>query len=514
MSKLSPIASQSPLKANDSIDEQRMGAGHDGDEFEDSLNVSISEHISEEIESNEADDSIDKAAFQIDQKFLEKKRKLFNYDDSDKSDATGSDGIRKFTKFDTSDDDDKFDELLSGENIAKHFIVESETIASQPSVNERVQSAEKHITNSDNTKIDAADDGAAANNNKQSETNSMRNRGFDEKAPTKSSSALEKDHNINDVILINDHEISITSLKQLQKQRSHSDTDRSAAIQTNQNTTSDISDFLNEDKEPKTNDDISMASVNSDSRPTSSKREDDKSEERSEHSSKSKRSREDFELHDQDEQMDIAESIQKCRPVSIESPVELSVIVEVSAAEEMSSNRNLVESNSDKRNEIRKILNDAIDMLPLEKENRPPNLRDELLSVDSKYLNSSQNSTTTDGTVYNAFAKPIIPFDLDSNIESELNLNLIHMQNKIKELQNLSTGKYSALDLPISGRRDSLKDSLKDYSQSGRESTSITTNSTEYRPFQDEYFRVRIEHLKFLKHFSTFNRQYSLSFFS
>lgn len=483
--------SRSPSKENDSIDDQRKAVGHDDDVFEDSLNVSISEHISEEIESNEAEDSIDKPAFQIEQKFLEKKRKLFNFDDSDKSDAAGSDGIRKFTKFDTNDDDDKFDELLSGENIAKHFMVESETIASQPNVNERVQSASLYIANCDNTKINATDDSAASNN--QTKTNvSKSQRGSDEKVATKSSSGLDNDQNINDVILINDHEISITSLKQLQKQQSHNDTDRSAANQTNQNTTSDISDLLNEDKEQKTNDDISMASVN-DSRPTSSKREGDKSEERNEHSSNSMRSREEFESsHDNDEKMEIAETIQKCKPVSIESPVELSVIVEVSVAEAMSTNRNLVESNSDKKDEIRKVLNEAIDKLPLEKENRPPNLLDELLSVDSKYLNSSQNSTTTDGTVYNAFAKTAIPFDLDPNFESELNLNLIHMQNKIKELQNLSTGKYSALDLPISGRRDSLKDSLKDFPQSGRESTSMTTNSTEYRPFQDEYFRVRI----------------------
>lgn len=177
----------------------------------------------------------------------------------------------------------------------------------------------------------------------------------------------------------------------------------------------------------------------------------------------------------------------------------------------MSSNRNLVESNIDKKNEIRKILNEAVDKLPLEKENRAPNLRDELLSVDSKYLNSSQNSTTTDGTVYSAFAKTAIPFDLDSNFESEFNLNLVDMQNKIKELQNLSIGKYAALDLPISGRRDSLKDSLKDYPQSGRESTSITTNSTEYRPFQDEYFRVRFS-FKIPEFSSTPNQQYSLIF--
>lgn len=487
MSNFSPNVSQSPSKENnDSIVEQRKAVGHVDDEFEDSLNVSISEHISEEIESNEAEDSIDAPAFQIDRKFVEKKRKLFNFDDSDKSDVAASDGIRKFTKLDTSDDDDKFDELLSGENIVKHFIVENEIVSSSsPCVNERVQSASKHITNSDNTKIDSADDGAASNNSQTKINVSTSQRGSDAKEATKNSDGLEKDPNINDVILINDHEISITSLKQLQKQRSHSDTDQSAANQTNQNTTSDISDLLNEDKEQKTTDDISIASVN-DSRPTSSKQDDDKAEEQSEHSTKSKRSREDFESQDKDEEMEITETIQKCKPLLIESPIELSVIEEVSAAEEMSSNRNRIGSNSDKKNEIRKILIETVNKLPLEKENRPPNLRDELLSVDSKCLNSSQNSITTDGTVYNAFAKTAIPFDLESNFESELNLNLIHMQNKIKELQNLSTG--------ISGRRDSLKDSLKDYPQSGRESTSITTNSTEYRPFQDEYFRVRFPH--------------------
>lgn len=457
MSKLSPIESQSPSKENDSIDDHRKaGPSHEDDEFEDSLNQSISEHISEEIESNynlssAAEDSIDKSARQFDQGFMEKKRKLFNFEDSDKSDAADNDGIRKFTKFDTNDG--KFDDLLSGDNIAKHFMTES--VAMQSSVDERVQ----HDVKIDEQSLNVDEDGAVATSKKGSDEN-------------------------NDVILINDHEISLTSLKQLQKQRSHTETEPSPANQTNQNTTSDISDLLNEDKE--SIEDVSSVSVN-ESRTASSKRENDNDKSVEKSSEKSKGEEEEEEQPHDDEEMEDVESIQKCKPMSTETQPELSVIEEVSAAEELSGSRNLVESNIDKKNEIRKIVNEAIDKLPLEKENRPPNLHDELLSVDSKY---SQNSTTTDGTVYNAFAK--VPITLDVGLETELNLNLIHMQNKIKELQNISSGKYSVLDLPVSGRRDSLKDSLKDFPQSGRESTSITTNSTEYRPFQDEYFRVSV----------------------
>lgn len=472
MSKLSPIESQSPSKENDSIDEQQRKAAtsHDEDEFDDSLNVSISEHISEEIESNlmssVAEDSIDKATNQFDQNVMEKKRKLFNFDDSDISDAVDNNGIRKFTKFDASDG--KFDEFLSGDNIAKHFKIECEPNATKPIVSERVQS----VSSGDNIKIDVSernvsgDDGAAHSNIFVTST--------------ENNSKSNKD-DINDVIMINDHEISLTSLKQMQKQRSNVEIEQST---TNQNTTSDISDLLNSDKEQKSIEDVSGISAN-ESQSASSKRES---------KSKSKSSNENESNH-QDEEMQEVEVLQKCKPILVESSAvieELSIIEEVSAVDEPSSNRNRSEHNFDKVKEVRKIVNDAIDQLPLEKENRPPNLHEELLSAGSKQLTSSQNSTTTDATVYNAFGKMAYPFDVDPNFESELNLNLVHMQNKIKELQNLSSGKYAAIPLDLAGigRRDSLIDSVKDFPQSGRESTSITTNSTEYRPFQDEYFRV------------------------
>lgn len=505
MSNLSPTESQSPSKENDSIDggPRKAGPSHEDDEFEDSLNVSISEHISEEIESNynlssAAEDSIDRPARQFDQMVIEKKRKLFNFDDDDKSEAADNDGIRKFTKFDTGDG--SFDEFLSGDNIAKHFMTESGTSATQRSGDERNQNTSQHTNSDSDVKIDvenslSVDDGAANQTSKADDSASLK--GMSNKSDKMKSDSTSKKEENNDVILINDHEISLTSLKQLQRNRSHGDSEHSAANQTNQNTTSDISDLLNEDKEQKSIEDISCISIN-ESRPTSSKREsqnEDKSGDKSDEktsgkSSKHSKDESDGEHQEQepDEEMKEVENIQKCKPMSIESPTELSVIEEVSVADETSSHRNLMESNFDKRNEIRKIINETIDKLPLEKENRPPNLHDELLSTDSRNLSSSQNSTATDGTVYSAFAtKPTMSFDLDPNFESELNLNLIHMQNKIKELHNLSTGKYSVLeiDLPASGRRDSLKDS-----QSGRESMSMTTNSTEYRPFQNEYLRV------------------------
>lgn len=497
MAEKSPTTSHSTSKENDSIGGEAAKKPSE-DEFEDSLNVSISEHISEELESNNnlseaAEDSIDQPVLRFDKFVAEKKRKLFDFEDSDdKSDAVDNNGIRKFTKFD--DKNTNFDELLSGDNIAKHFMVETE-----------MSTSHKIREKTDEIKID---DVASVNINEGFvlEDNEIVSASSREVEKSKKSEGISvesrhqsnerKSEESNDVILINDHEISLTSLKQLQKQRSKSDTDHSIA---NQNTTSDISDLLNEDnaKEIKSMEDISGSSIHesplesskhdspidmeTNENSNNNNNDDESNSESEEHIKSSNKSDNIEQIKDNDE------NIQMCKSVAPDTPIELSIIEEVSADEEESCNRNLNESNSDKKNEIQKIIDETVNKLPLDREKRPPNLRDELfsLSIDSKQLTSSQNSTTTDGTVYNTLANK------DTNFEDELNLNLIHMQNKIKELQNLNIAKYVGLDASMSNsRRNSLKDSLKDFPQSGRETSSLTTNSTEYRPFQDEYFRV------------------------
>lgn len=510
MANLSPLTSQSPSKENDSIDDglaQRKAAKSE-DDFEDSLNVSISEHISEEIESNNnssaVDDSIEKPALRFDQSMTEKKRKLFDFDDSDRSDAIDNEGIRMFSKFDAI----HLDESLAGDNIAKHFLVEKPETSTHRSVNEpvdnRTTNITQHRTKCDELKIDdVKDDGAVKPSTTNVSTTSTSNV-IDEMQQSKDSSNLtdlthqsdsHKSVNNNksnekcDVILINDQEISIHSLKEnLQRQRSRSD-----IIKSNQNTTSDFSDLQNEEnaKDQRSIDELSINDVSErvESHSDDGEIEVDRSKSTSDKISNSKS---DTVSETNNENSD--ENIKKCKPIEEENSLpELSIIEEVSADQEhSSSHQHPVECNFDKKNEVRKIIDDAVNKLPLDKENRLP--IDELVSIGSKHLTSSQNSTTTDATVYTAFAKPYEPHTIPSNFLEECNINLIHMENKIQELHNMNAGKYSAsfFDYPLisSSRRDSLRESLKDFPQSGRDSYSINTTSTEYRPFQTEYHLV------------------------
>lgn len=521
MANLTPLTSQSPSKENDSIDDgsakRRAIKSRDDDDFEDSLNVSISEHISEEIESTSAvDDSIEKSPQHFDQLVADKKRKLFDFNDSDKSDGVDSDGVRKFSKFDV---ENLLDESLSGDNIAKHFMADVETsIQRNSSVNERMANVSQKRTKSDELKIAKVNEGAAVVNPSQSTTTATTATNvathIDEMQKSKDKSNLVELVNLsdshksgsdsrnskNDVILINDQEISIHSLKELQEQRSRSDIEPNYTQQTNQNTTSDISDLQNEDnaKEQRSIEDLSGISINESSAKVES--EEIEAEPSKSSSSPSERvSRSKSESQSQTEKQEESsisdENIKKCKPMDEDLLPELSVIEEVSATDEQSNRQNIIESVADKKSEMQKIIDETISKLPLDKENRPPNLNDDLLSAGSKHLTSSQNSTLTEGTVYNTLAK------IDSNVVAlnfvdELHLNLINLQNKIKELHNINAGRYSAsffdFSMISSSRRNSL---IQEFPQSGRESSSITTNSTEYRPFQDEYSRVSTDHM-------------------
>lgn len=493
MANLSPIKLKVPSSVGDLTNvaaaaQQKLDKKRDEDDFEDSLNVSISEHISEEIESSAVEDSIEKPAPRFDRLAAEKKRKLFDFDDSDQSDGIDKGGIQMFTNL---------DESLSGDDIAKHFMVETKTNQPHTDVNEPVRDVSQR-TKCDELKIADGNKGAANPTKTNAATSS---KGIDEQKESKDISNLvafvhqsdthksASDGNSNgktDVILINDHEISIHSLKELQRQRSRSDIDQQSISQTNQNTTSEISDLQIEDnaKEQRSIDDLS---INESSGKVESHSDDidiDRSKSSSDKMTQSK-SASQSEQHEETSKSE--ENIQKCKPVEEDSLPELSVIEEVSAADELSSRQNLVENSVDKKNAIRKIIDNVVEKLPLNKEHRPQ--CDDVLSMDSKNLNSTQSSTVTDGTVYNVFTK--VPDLITASFIDEVSLNLLHMQNKMKELQNINAGKYSAsfFDLP-SSRRNSLRDSLKDFPQSGRDSSSITTNSTEYRPFPDEYSRV------------------------
>lgn len=476
------MADNSPT-ASRSMSKDSIGGGggdnvprHSEDEYEDSLNVSISEHISEDIESNNnisnaTDDSIEKPYHQFDRSVVDKKRQLFAFDDSDKSDAVGNERSPTFTRF-------RIDEDLSGDNIARHFLAES--------------SHSEHVRTTEGGKSgEKSGEKSSQTNSPKSSLKSNENSGKTA-GPSTSPKECEKPKDLSggrhqggdcklshnkDVILINDHEISIDSLKQQQQQQKRkSDSDQA-------NTTSDISDLMNEEnaKESKSMEDVAASSAHEPGHSdNSAKSESDHSQ------SDSDKIDDDNEQEDDNEQTNEYDDIvQKCRPMETDSIAELSVIDEVSRDDESSGKQRIVESNSDKQNVMRQIIDDTVQRLPIDKENRAPNLRDELTSIESKYLASSQNSTTTDGTVYNAFGKS----DVNISMSNELNHYLTNIESKIKELHSVDLARLLGNDASNS-RRDSLKDSLKDLPQSSREAISITTTSTEYRPFQDEYFRV------------------------
>lgn len=518
MANLNPSTSHENDSINDGFAQRNVPKNRDEDEFEDSLNISISEHISEEIELNSAvDDSIEKpASLHFDKLVSEKKRKLFDFNDSDKSDDVDSDGMRKFTKFDV---DNILNDSLSGDNIAKHFMIETETNTQQNSVNEPNHTVSQR-TKSDELKIADVNDGAEktsktnaattqCDNTQKSNENSNVVELVHLSDSHKSNSNFRKSEDKNDVILINDHEISIHSLKELQRQRSHLDIELS-----NANTTSDISDLQIEDnatKGQRSMDDLTGETINdslakvelddietTDSKSISNEvcrsKSESKSERKSESHSKSEvqsKSESQCEKNDKSGKND---EIKKCQQIKEDSLPDLSVIEEVSATDEKSSRHHHMPNKIEKKNEIQKIIEEVVNKLPLDKENRPPNFYDDLLSVGSKHLTSSQNSTVTDGTVYNVYNA--------ANLNDELNLNLIHLGNKIKELKNINCGMYSVgpfdHSLLISSSR---RDSLKEFPHSGRDSSSITTNTTEYRPFQDEFSRVSTKLIHFHKTF-------------
>lgn len=533
MSKLFPIASssnQNPSKENQNSSIIAVDA--DEDEFEDSLNQSISEHISEEIESNNnvssVEDSIENPK-NFNQLALDKRRKLFDIDGD--NDVGHSDFT--FGKFNINNDN--LDTLLSGEQIAQHFKVDdvNDTIDTRLNRNAAMNLSASSKVESLSSKIDVeqlSDDGAVATGNQsldnvQSEhkvSKELEDSDGVEVTDVEKEDEQEIDENEpDDVILINDHEISIHSLKRLQHQQLVSETEPSPIENTNQNTTSDISDLLNEDNVSSSKEhQSSIKSTNiSETEITKSASEKSKIVNSSELTVDEKQSNSvgsnTLRGSGKNAVNSNDVSLQKTDPVLSENKSKSSIVVLETNDQSMN---NKIENDAEKQSEMKKIVNETVDKLPLDR--RPTNLRDELLMVEMGH--KRVDSATTDGNATdseqrfssivteintsnvaqdNVFSAPIANQLTDPLFQSELNVNLTHMQNKIKELQNISAGKYSinsVLNLPLdipgptSSRRNSLKDSLKDLPQSGRDSTSITTNSTEYKTFQDEYLRVSI----------------------
>lgn len=475
MAKLPPIVQSRLASTTNELE-------RDEDEFEDSLNVSISEQISEEIdETNSAEDSIDKSKPQID---VEKRKKLFNLDSDEGNEDDDDVAVETANRSSTySKFDENLDALLSGENIAQHFrVVDDEKSDEKRSedvdigadgrtvdedVNVDSEAMEKQSENISETKIVKRNDDNDGDDDAEQSVGASEINAKISASNERSRNSLSVDGNggreENDVILINDHEISIHSLKRQQTQRS---TEPSV---TNQNTISDVSELLPEEKTQKSSE--------------------NRSEQNSRRCSVERDASENL-LSQQKSESKIGESDKS------ESLTE-----------------KIDEKSDEKVDEMKEIIGEAINKLPLD--------RPEII-LHSQRLNSatttaaSERQSSSDVTEIN---RAIIGLPIDRQLQDELDINLLHLQNRIVELRNITTGKYtltSSLNLQLDSpsRRDSLKDgrdSVRDYPQSGRDSTSITTNSTEYKTFQEEYLRVSFFHV-FVTPFELFHLNFSLVF--
>lgn len=499
-------------------------------EFEDSLNLSISEHISEEIESNgnatSAEDSIEKAHKLFNPLTDDRKRKLFDIDD-DNDDDNGNgdnqnDGVSntRFDQFDINNAD--LDTILSGKNIAQHFKIDTnandtniETSGSVASLGNSLSSkidVHKSISGNDDggvtrnwsigsvqsavevkhSSFDQNEDSAepsecgTAQHGRQSEhidknqeaSEAIENEEIDI-LEQETASKVEHADELDDVILINDQEISIHTLERLQSQPLHSENDRSPAVLTDQNTTSDISDIRNEDnpttptKEEGSREDLSSSKSRSQSHSRSASNLLQPSKEASSSQAKEATVERSPSLNNQSDPPQSDATLSNGNEHNDEGheasdkQKKDSTIETISIDEEITADGVFVESEADKQLQMEEIIVDVVNRLPIKK------------------------------------SAPAIDNGLTATLETELNINLAHMQNRIKELQCITSGRYNvAAILGISSnstgsRRNSLKDgkdSLKDLPQSGRD--SITTNSTEYRTFQEEYLRVSSNSLR------------------
>lgn len=409
MAKLPPIAL--PTRSIPQVEHEK-----DEDEFEDSLNLSISEQISEEIESHSAEDSIEKPKEQVD---LERKRRLFNLAADDADNPT----LSRF--------DENLDLLLSGENIAQHFksdetnedddgdgrdVNDVVTEASEPRRSENVASNESR-----------GDEKSASGERSVGEANAS------EKNSSTKSQTISKSHHSNDqrndeendVILINDREISIHSLK---RQQTENSAEPSAAAQ---NTFSDVSELLAEE----------VHSQSKERKPSSGR-------------------------------------------VSVSSG-EQTDASQGSSGEQVltnggSDNVEGEETSEDKEKEMKEIVSEAVGSLPIEQKPRPQ--RTGSFATSDSERPASSGITEVNKSLLQGLA-------IDRQFQDELNVNLAHMQNKIAELQNIAAGKY-ALPAGLHLTLDTQSLPAREDLPSGREPTSILTNSTEYRTFQDEYLRV------------------------
>lgn len=501
------------------------------DMSDNSLVESISEHIEIISDGSDDDDEISKHD-PINTAQLDKRRLLFGIDDEDVA-----------PRFNINNDN--LDNLLSGDNIAQHF----KTATRDDVDNSENEQSHSPVSGGSETSVLSKQ-----SDNEQHRTNSDHEENQNIDNP-------EQTDQEDDVILFNDNEISIKTLKKMQKQNLASDS--------NQNTTSDVSELINENTdEPISVNDIESPEEQDDS-------DDNREQTKTKHSEGAPKTldlSENLKNSDQQPSFELSEKISVNSKHSISDKAAIRDIIidainkvpmqidgyddddDDDGGDNDNGDDEDEDDNDDDNNdddsledepeqEINAIINEAIDNLQikqcirisrdslseipeddeeltieiLEETENPSDINNmselknsqpvpsndvdvhmtsksdkdvgetanndtiiSLLSVANESLDTTQNDEATR-----------IQSGADRSFETELNANLVHMQNKIKELHDLAAGK--SINMPMTplilntGGSNSRRDSLKDQPQSGRDSTSIATNSTEYRTFQEEY---------------------------
>lgn len=353
-----------------------------------------------------------------------------------------------------------------------------------------------------------------------------------------------KDGENDDVILINDNEISIKSLKNQQTKSSKEET----PVQWDQNTTSDISELINE------NDESSLSVKDIDSGDDNNDDYDEQLNNRSKNESRSNDDARESISRSHTNTNDKSDSDQFN---AISDKIVIQAFIDDTIDRlplKNSTDDDAPDSieHHDRHGQINAIINEAIDNLPIKQcvrisrdslseipeddeemtieileltdhksdvnvafvygEETSEKLAPQITNTISSAIQSDKhvsgntnietliNKTSGDASSDEAFKANDNQNDHENlSLNNELNINLIHMQNKIKELQDLAAGKYNCVpSIPTvfgattvsDGFSSSRRDSLKDQPQSGRDSMSIATNSTEYRTFQEEYFNL------------------------
>lgn len=409
-----------------------MSQPKDDDEIEEE----IEENLSLE-EGNDSDLSLSNASKPFSDSNV-RKRKLFDFDYID-DDNAGAAGTIVKSKFDF--DDDRLDDLLSGDNLAIHFKAEEES-----SIKEENYS---NVPEDDNESSEKIDDDVLPIEME------------DEIMEVEIDEESRKDENreINpDIMLLNDPRRSINSLKNLHVSQENS--------LNNQSTTNDISDIVK--------DDVTNTSTSHGLRKVRSFETSDKSHHFDERYAKSL---ENLDLHDNNVRSQESKNVDEVH-------------------------ENEVSNKDDDDDEFEIEQNDEDDITPQNSEHVSLELSEvesavieEIVSEKSK--DSSQTNVNIQNDMSSKHDEVILSNKNNSNIESEHSNNISNCgdSGSLNQINNIDDG-AAVGKLTVNSGQDSLQKSLSEHDVSDNihllvEKSSIT-NTIEDKPKPFE----KLEHSK------------------